>query len=98
MGSLATPFESLPLGFRFRPTDIELIDHYLRLKINGKQGEVACIREVDICRVEPWDLPGKSFFFIDFDFFLVLYLCFAFSSNLVNSGLILVGIQVMLRV
>ncbi|XP_057547137.1 protein NTM1-like 9 isoform X1 [Amaranthus tricolor] len=60
MGSLATPFESLPLGFRFRPTDIELIDHYLRLKINGKQGEVACIREVDICRVEPWDLPALS--------------------------------------
>lgn len=54
------PFENLPLGFRFKPTDVELIDHYLRLKINGKHGEVACITEVDICRVEPWDLPDLS--------------------------------------
>lgn len=54
------PFENLPLGFRFKPTDVELIDHYLRLKINGRDDEVACIREVDICKVEPWDLPGLS--------------------------------------
>ncbi|XP_010671302.2 protein NTM1-like 9 isoform X1 [Beta vulgaris subsp. vulgaris] len=61
MEALAMPFERLPLGFRFKPTDVELIDHYLRLKINGKDKEVACITEVDICRVEPWDLPGLSF-------------------------------------
>ncbi|KAL2921612.1 NAC domain-containing protein 14 [Bienertia sinuspersici] len=60
MGALSTPFETLPLGFRFKPTDVELIDHYLRLKINGKEDEVACIKEVDICRVEPWDLPDLS--------------------------------------
>ncbi|GMN31177.1 hypothetical protein TIFTF001_003133 [Ficus carica] len=34
MGTVS--LESLPLGFRFRPTDEELIDHYLRLKINGQ--------------------------------------------------------------
>ncbi|KNA23598.1 hypothetical protein SOVF_023520 [Spinacia oleracea] len=60
MGALPMPFEALPLGFRFKPTDVELIDHYLRLKINGKDDEVACIKEVDICRVEPWDLPDLS--------------------------------------
>lgn len=41
LGKMATlSLISLPLGFRFRPTDEELIDYYLRLKINGNGDEV----------------------------------------------------------
>ncbi|PWA63463.1 TCV-interacting protein [Artemisia annua] len=56
----ALPVQKLPVGYRFRPTDEELVNHYLRLKINGHDKEVSCIREVDVCKKEPWDLPDLS--------------------------------------
>ncbi|WOL05749.1 NAC domain-containing protein [Canna indica] len=53
--------ESLPLGFRFRPTDVELVNHYLKGKISGRiKSEVEVIPEIDVCKYEPWDLPDKS--------------------------------------
>ncbi|XP_072993534.1 uncharacterized protein [Typha latifolia] len=55
------PLESLPLGFRFHPTDEELVNHYLKGKITGRiKSEVEVIPEVDVCKCEPWDLPDKA--------------------------------------
>lgn len=51
---------SLPPGFRFHPTDEELVVYYLKKKINGRKIELEIIPEVDLYKCEPWDLPGKS--------------------------------------
>ncbi|CAH9130036.1 unnamed protein product [Cuscuta epithymum] len=47
-------------GFRFHPTDEELVVYYLQRKIRSQPLRVDCISEIDIYKVEPWDLPGMS--------------------------------------
>nr|TKS18310.1 NAC transcription factor 29-like [Populus alba] len=48
---------SLPPGFRFHPTDEELILHYLRKKVASTPFPVSIIADVDIYKFDPWDLP-----------------------------------------
>ncbi|KAL0015185.1 hypothetical protein SO802_002254 [Lithocarpus litseifolius] len=52
--------ESMPVGFRFHPTDEELVSHYLRLKMEGNDSQVHVIPEVNACKWEPSDLPKFS--------------------------------------
>ncbi|PPR94705.1 hypothetical protein GOBAR_AA25962 [Gossypium barbadense] len=52
---------SLPPGFRFHPTDEELVAYYLHNKITGRPIELEVIPEVDLYKFEPWDLPDKSY-------------------------------------
>lgn len=51
---------SLPPGFRFHPTDVELVSYYLKRKIMGKKLIVDAIAEVDLYKFPPWDLPDMS--------------------------------------
>jgi hypothetical protein len=48
----------LPPGFRFHPTDEELVAYYLKRKISGRHIEFDVIGVVDLYKCEPWDLPG----------------------------------------
>nr|GMD14423.1 NAC domain-containing protein 89-like [Ipomoea batatas] len=57
--SLATASSMFP-GFRFSPTDEELISYYLKKKLEAFDECVDVIPEVEIWRHEPWDLPAKS--------------------------------------
>lgn len=50
--------ESLPPGFRFHPTDEELITYYLVNKISDSNFSCRAIGDVDLNKSEPWDLPG----------------------------------------
>ncbi|KAK8513350.1 hypothetical protein V6N12_052545 [Hibiscus sabdariffa] len=47
-------------GFKFSPTDVELISYYLKKKLDGYDKCVEVIPEIEFCSYEPWDLPGKS--------------------------------------
>ncbi|XP_023526791.1 NAC domain-containing protein 83-like [Cucurbita pepo subsp. pepo] len=48
----------LPPGFRFHPTDEELILQYLIKKALSSPLPAAVIPDADVCRFDPWDLPG----------------------------------------
>ncbi|URE19819.1 No apical meristem (NAM) protein [Musa troglodytarum] len=47
-------------GFRFRPTDEELVGFYLRRKVDKKRLSMEIIKEIDIYKYDPWDLPKAS--------------------------------------
>uniref|UniRef100_A0A0E0K2Y3 NAC domain-containing protein n=1 Tax=Oryza punctata TaxID=4537 RepID=A0A0E0K2Y3_ORYPU len=52
-------FSHVPPGFRFHPTDEELVDYYLRKKVALKKIDLDVIKDVDLYKIEPWDLQEK---------------------------------------
>nr|WLO57481.1 NAC transcription factor 22 [Rheum palmatum] len=50
----------LPPGFRFHPTDEELVMQYLKRKVFSCPLPASIIPEVDVCKADPWDLPGEQ--------------------------------------
>ncbi|TVU01525.1 hypothetical protein EJB05_53024, partial [Eragrostis curvula] len=53
---------NLPPGFRFHPTDEELVAHYLCARAAGRRPPVPIIAELDLYRFNPWELPERALF------------------------------------
>ncbi|RDY06802.1 NAC domain-containing protein 37, partial [Mucuna pruriens] len=49
----------VPPGFRFHPTDDELVGYYLRRKVASQKIDLDVIKEIDLYRIEPWDLQER---------------------------------------
>ncbi|XP_017978342.1 PREDICTED: NAC transcription factor 56 [Theobroma cacao] len=63
MYGMNRPSASLPPGFRFHPTDEELIIHYLKQKASPSSNPpILIIADVNIYKFNPWELPDKAFF------------------------------------
>ena len=50
----------LPVGYRFHPTDEELVVHYLKRKVLGLPLPASVIPEFDVFQNNPSSLPGLS--------------------------------------
>ncbi|XP_058769235.1 protein FEZ-like [Vicia villosa] len=44
-------------GFRFHPTDEELVGFYLKRKVQQRPLSIELIKQLDIYKYDPWDLP-----------------------------------------
>ncbi|KAK7318409.1 hypothetical protein RJT34_03109 [Clitoria ternatea] len=52
----------LPPGFRFHPTDDELVNHYLCRKCASQSIAVPIIKEIDLYKFDPWHLPEMALY------------------------------------
>ncbi|KAJ4885872.1 NAC domain-containing protein 53 [Raphanus sativus] len=58
--SSSSETSSLAPGFRFHPTDEELVRYYLKRKICNKPFRFDAISVTHVYKSEPWDLPSQS--------------------------------------
>ncbi|KMZ72461.1 hypothetical protein ZOSMA_163G00030 [Zostera marina] len=53
-------------GFRFHPTEEELVGYYLTRKVCSSQEiDVEVITDIDLYRIEPWDLQGLFLLYLE---------------------------------
>ncbi|KAJ0233883.1 Protein ATAF2 [Hirschfeldia incana] len=53
---------NLPAGFRFHPTDEELVNSYLCRKCASEPISAPVIAEIDLYKFNPWELPEMSLY------------------------------------
>lgn len=68
-------------GFRFHPTDEELIDFYLRRKLEGKSFIIDFIPFINLYSYDPWDLPG---IYLSINLSLSLYIYISSCMYMIN--------------
>lgn len=74
-------FSHVPPGFRFHPTDEELVDYYLRKKLAARKIDLDVIKEIDLYKIEPWDLQGMYIYIhqiINATIYEFMCFCFCF--------------------
>jgi len=66
----------LPPGFRFHPSDEELIVHYLKNRVISSPLPASIIAEIDLYKYNPWELPSLyilRFYWFHFSYMHLLY-------------------------
>lgn len=66
----------VPPGFRFHPTEEELLHYYLKKKVAFEKIDLDVIREVDLNKLEPWDIQGMYIYIYIFlipNFYVCIY-------------------------
>ncbi|URD82814.1 NAC domain-containing protein [Musa troglodytarum] len=59
VATMETTESCVPPGFRFHPTDEELVGYYLKKKVASQKIDLDVIRDIDLYRIEPWDLQER---------------------------------------
>ncbi|KAL0432146.1 UNVERIFIED_CONTAM: NAC domain-containing protein 30 [Sesamum latifolium] len=49
----------VPPGFRFHPTEEELVAYYLKRKVDSLKIDLDVIIDIDLYRIEPWDIQER---------------------------------------
>ena len=87
---------TLPPGFRFFPSDEELVFHYLYKKVANVKVNEGTMMEVDLHIRDPWELPGTYYVLYSlciyiplilsgsfkYAYLLLLLKCIYFSENI----------------
>ncbi|KAK7294568.1 hypothetical protein RJT34_17457 [Clitoria ternatea] len=81
MDSIVPSLNSLPVGFRFRPTEEELVNHYLKPKLLHDNVPTSIIPVFDLCKVEPWEVPGMSEIKSDEEWFFFNPVCYKYQNS-----------------
>ncbi|PQP92774.1 NAC domain-containing protein 2 [Prunus yedoensis var. nudiflora] len=58
----SSALQLLPPGFKFHPSDEELVVHYLRNKVISHPLPAQLITEIDLYKYNPWELPNNALF------------------------------------